>query len=74
MLCANNLIHYDQKVIFVRLFALIIIIMKTYLKVLNFNMLVKYILLNMCLRLSQFSQSSLMKYMELCVLSLSVFL
>ena len=55
----------------------IIIIMQTYLKVLNFwNALhvFRYILLSVCLRLNQFSQSSFMQYMGPCVLSLPIFL
>ena len=72
IMCTNDKVHYDPMVVFVCLLAtlyIIITIMRTYMKVLKFlNSYQVNSVSNVCLRLSPFSQLSLMKYMDgLCV-------
>ena len=73
MMCANNRIHYGPMVAFVCL-------PSTLLHYHNYavwkywtsNILVRYILWNVCIRLCQLSQLPFMQYMRLCVLSLPI--
>ena len=70
IMCANNRVQYDAMVIFVCCTSnyIIFIIMQTYLKVLVHSAS------GVCLRLSIFSQLSVMQYMEPCVFSVHIFL
>ena len=76
MMRVNNRIHYGSMVVFVCLHfsftTALSSLCKRIWKYGTSKIFARYILSNVCLRLSQFSQLSFMQYMGLCVFSLPI--
>ena len=70
---ANNRICFGLQIAFVCLYIthLIIITVQTYLKILKYQMPVRYIFSSVWIRLSIFSQLSIIQYVVLCIFSLT---